>query len=187
MFSYNPLSQLLTHFLHKQLQLSSSTIQRIERRDATAFKVKAKVDTLTENLQIQQRERVPIISHQRIARKFNSRWLADEFYSTALEYVQEWAHHLTQMNSMSWVALSKHEEWKSVSSSLDNIRSVFPMKQLIDMDNQFDEIVYLKRYIKEKITTRNDERSSMANRYGKEMFQHFHTEHNLLGNMKFQV
>jgi hypothetical protein len=38
------------------------------------------------------------------------------------------------------------------------------MKQLIHMDNQFDEIIYLKQYFKEKISTWNDKRSSMANR-----------------------
>jgi hypothetical protein len=52
------------------------------------------------------------------------------------------------LNSMSWVALSKHEEWKSVSSSLVNIQPLFPMKQLIHTDNQFDEIIYQKRYVK---------------------------------------
>jgi hypothetical protein len=69
---------------------------------------------------------------------------ADEFYNTALEYIQEWVHHLMQLNSMSWVALDKNLEWKSVSSTLENIQSVFPLKQLIDKNNLSDEIIYLK-------------------------------------------
>jgi hypothetical protein len=54
---FKPTSHLFMHVLHKQLQLLlSSTVQRIERQDATAFEVKAKVDILMENLKIKQCE-----------------------------------------------------------------------------------------------------------------------------------
>lgn len=156
-FFQNQLSLVYLLFLHSQSFLFEKQIKKIEKSNITIVEVKGHINSLEKILKERKeakflgiQTKIEYDKMKNDAQYSNSIKLFDEeidnYYRTALEYLEQWSRPLIKFEIFSWMNLTAPPQWQDVEKTIIYLQE----KGLVITDSCFEEILYLQNFMEKR-------------------------------------
>lgn len=174
-FFSNPQSQFWLHFINSQLKVCANTVKKIEKDNICGNEVADELCTLKNKLMCRKtqnfRTSVMISLLKDLEdgglmkdREFTE--IANRFYETFLQYVENWAQPFEKLNELQWVQLNSPPSWNQVQKCLQWIIEIDNrLEKVIDEDKLFDEVRHVQNIFEIKSETWKNSGSATENKW----------------------
>lgn len=170
------------YFLHSQAEIFHSATLKIESQKISMTEVAGVIGDLRNKLVSRKNETfLPLVIRKKIQvlEEDGSIVLSEfkqsvsSFYSTCVEYIDQWTSHFQEIGKQQWILLQKQPEWCEVESSLLYILQTRPSAESQINDTElFDEFSCLKAYVSDnKVTEWKQEEATVEEKW-KQVFVH---------------